>query len=320
MHGLGEFVRAPIVVCNEAHRFLVAEQMRELDMRAGTIVLEPEGRNTAPAAAVAALIALQASEPGEDPLLIVLPADHAIQSRSAFATAVDSAVQAALHGNLVTFGVVPDRAETGYGYIRRGADMGKWSVVESFVEKPDGERAQRYVDSGDYLWNSGMFVFSAQAYLRELGRYDSAMVAVCTDAVRGGASGEDFTRLDASFSECRSDSIDQAVMERTDRAVVISLNAGWSDVGSWAALHELLPKDSNRNVLRGNTVLESCKDCYVEAEARLVAAVGLEGVIIVDTGDALLVAAKGESQQIKRIVDVLKQQRRLELASLKTTV
>lgn len=319
LHGLDGHIGAPIIVCNEAHRFLVAEQLRELDAPAEAIVLEPVGRNTAPAVAVAALLALEASGHGVDPILIILPADHVIQSRSAFVMAVEAAIDASLDGNLVTFGIVPDRPETGYGYIRRGADQGKWSAVESFVEKPDSDKAQAYVDSGHYFWNSGMFVFSAETYLRELGRYDAAMVSACTDAVRKAKRDSDFTRLGASFADCRSDSIDYAVMEKTDRAAVVSLDAGWSDVGSWAALHELLAEHPSGNVVRGDTVLESCEGCYVDAQSTLVAAVGLRNVVIVQTADALLVMAKDQSQRIKRVTDALKHEGRAQLGSSKTT-
>lgn len=310
---IGPSVAAPLVVCNEQHRFVVAEQLRAAGLAPATIVLEPKGRNTAPAVAVAAILALQGRDAADDPLLLVLPADHVIVNHAAFAAAVDSGLDAAAAGNLVAFGIVPSRAETGYGYILRGASRGRWSVLEEFVEKPNAETARRYVDSGQYLWNSGMFLFAARAFLSELARHAPEMLSSCRQAVADASVETDFMRLGACFLDCPADSIDYAVMEKTDRAAVVPLDADWSDVGSWAALHEVLPKDAEGNALRGDVIIESCKDSYVAATTRLVAAIGVEGVIIVETPDAVLVVARDHAQSVKRVVDGLKAKNRLEV-------
>jgi mannose-1-phosphate guanylyltransferase/mannose-6-phosphate isomerase len=268
-------VAPPIVVCNEAHRFLVAEQLREIGTGAQTIALEPAGRNTAPAVAVAALLAQAAAPAGADPILLVLPADHVILDTGAFVAAVEAAVEAAeAEGRLVTFGIVPNKPETGYGYLLKGASRGRWSLLEAFVEKPDLATAERYVESGRYLWNSGMFVFSASAYLEELGRHAPAMLEKCRAALVAAEHGEDFTHLGAAFLECPADSIDYAVMEKTRNAAVVALDAGWSDVGSWSALHAVLEKDAYGNVLRGDVIAKGCTNSYVAAHNRLVATVG----------------------------------------------
>lgn len=296
-------VAAPIVVCNEAHRFLVAEQLRELGVAAQAIVLEPAGRNTAPAVAVAALLAQASVAPGDEAVLAVLPADHVIADRGAFARAVDAAAEAAAAGRLVTFGVVPDRPETGYGYILRGAERARWFDLDKFVEKPDLATAERYVASGQYLWNSGMFVLTAAAYLRELKRHAPRMLEACGRAVADAERERDFTRLGAAFADCPSDSIDYAVMEKTDQAAVVPLAAGWNDVGSWSALHDVLEKDAAGNVLRGEVLAANCRDTYVSANGRIVAALGLDGVVIVETPDAVLVMTRAEAQNVKQIVD-----------------
>jgi mannose-1-phosphate guanylyltransferase/mannose-6-phosphate isomerase len=301
-HAIGDRIGAPIVVCNEQHRFLVAEQLRELDTQAQAIVLEPIGRNTAPAVAVAALLSERAHD---DPLLLVLAADHLIADHPAFAAAVDAAAEAAASGQLVAFGVVPDRAETGYGYIRRGKPRQRWWDLDSFVEKPDLETANRYVESGDYLWNSGMFVFRASAYLLELGRHEPTMLELCRRAVDGAQRDLDFTRLGAAFNDCPSNSIDYAVMEKTDRAAVVPLSAGWSDIGSWAALHDALETDSSGNVLRGEVIALGCRGSYIAANGRVVAALGLDGVVVVETSDAVLVMARDDAQNVKQVVDRL---------------
>jgi mannose-1-phosphate guanylyltransferase/mannose-6-phosphate isomerase len=294
---------APIVVCNEAHRFLVAEQLRELDVRPQAIVLEPLGRNTAPAVAVAALLAQSSLTHGDEAVLAILPADHVIGDGAAFGTAFESAVDAATGGRLVTFGVVPDRPETGYGYLLRGTERGRWADLEKFVEKPNLETAERYVASGRYLWNSGMFVFDAGAYLQELGEHAPAMLAACRTAVATAERDSDFVRLGADFSACPSDSIDYAVMEKTTRAAVVPLDAAWNDVGSWSALHDVLPKDESGNVLRGDVLASRCSNTYISANGRLVAALGLDGVVIVETADAVLVMTREEAQNVKQVVD-----------------
>ena len=310
--GLEGPVAEPYVVCNEDHRFVVAEQLREIGASRGAIVLEPQGRNTAPAVAVAALLAERAQNAAEDPLLLVLPADHVILNHEAFAAAVAVAIDAAAAGRLVAFGIVPSRPETGYGYIRRKAGHGSWSILEEFVEKPDLETARCYVESGHYLWNSGMFLFSARDYLRELDRYAPSILRVSRQAVAEATIDSDFTRLGSCFLDCPSDSIDYAVMEKTDKAAVVPLDAGWSDVGSWAALHEVLEKDADGNTLRGDVIADACKNTYITSSSRLVVGVGLEGVIVVETDDAVVVMAHAHSQRIKRVVDALKINKRPE--------
>jgi mannose-1-phosphate guanylyltransferase/mannose-6-phosphate isomerase len=307
---LGAHVERPIVVCNETHRFLVAEQLGEIGVPPQTIVLEPAGRNTAPAVAVAALLAV-AIEP--DAVLLVLPADHVILDVAAFATALAAALEAAAGGRLVTFGIVPTRPETGYGYLRVGKSHGAWAALDGFVEKPAAATARRYVDSGEHLWNSGMFVFRANVYLDELDKHAPGMVKACRTAVAAADASTDFTRLGPAFLESPADSIDYAVMEKTDNAAVVPLAAGWSDVGSWAALYEVLEKDDLGNTFRGDVVAKGCTNTCVVASERLVAAVGLEGVVIVETADAVLVTTANQSQRVKEIVDALKGARRAEI-------
>lgn len=310
-------VAPPMVICNESHRFLVAEQLREIGVPGGRIVLEPAGRNTAPAVAVAAMMALrdhdreggregEGGRGGDDALLLVMPADHVILDTAAFATAVVAAADAALAGRLVTFGVVPTRPETGYGYIRRGAQQaGGWHLLDRFVEKPDVATAKQYLLSGEYLWNSGMFLLSARAYLDELTRHAPAMVGACADAVDTAESDSDFLRLGPGFMKSPSDSIDYAVMEKTSGAAVVPLDAGWSDIGSWPALHEVLDKDGDGNVLRGNVVAEGCRDSYVLSSGRLVVTLGLDEQVVVETDDAVLVMAHSHAQKLKNVVEAL---------------
>ena len=312
----------PIVVCNESHRFMVAEQMRELGVTVQAIILEPVGRNTAPAVAVAALIALdQARKAGAkagakadaDPVLLVLPADHIIRDVAAFQAAVAVGRAAAEAGKLVTFGVVPDHPETGYGYIRRAAGDGPAYTVQQFVEKPDAVTAQNYVASGDYYWNSGMFMFRARAYLGELKRHAPAMLSACENAVAAATRDLDFTRLPKDeFSACPSDSIDYAVMEKTDSAVVVPLDAGWSDVGSWSALQDARPSDAQHNVISGDVLTEDTSGCYLHSTSRLIGAVGLKDHIVVETKDAVLVASRDKVQDVKALVARLKAQGRYE--------
>jgi mannose-1-phosphate guanylyltransferase/mannose-6-phosphate isomerase len=306
-------VAAPIVVCNEEHRFLVAEQLRVSGNSAAAIILEPAGRNTAPAIALAALLALRDA----DPLLLVLPADHVILDVHAFQAAVMVAVAAAQAGQLVTFGVVPAAAETGYGYIRRGEPLGAMAPgahrIQAFVEKPDAGRAAEFLASGDYYWNSGMFLFRASRYMEELRRLSPDIAASCERAMAAPTQDLDFTRVNvAEFSACRSDSIDYAVMEKTDAAAMVPLAAGWSDVGSWAALRAALPADKDGNVCRGDVVLEGCSGSYVHAESRLVAAIGLDNHVVVETKDAILVAPLEQAQNLKSLVNQIKQRGRKE--------
>jgi mannose-1-phosphate guanylyltransferase/mannose-6-phosphate isomerase len=300
---------APVIVCNEAHRFLVAEQLRQIKIDPLAILLEPVGRNTAPAIALAALAAMASSD-AADPVLLVLPADHVIRNVEAFQKAVMTALPAAEQGKLVTFGIVPRSPETGYGYVRRSpAPLEGEGVytVEAFVEKPDLERAKAFVASGDHYWNSGMFMFRARRYLEELERLAPAIAQACRAALAGAKSDLDFARIDAkAFQASPSDSIDYAVMEKTADAVVVPLDAGWSDVGSWSSLHDASNPDQAGNVARGDVLIEDTRNCYLFAQSRLVAAVGLEDHVVIETKDAVLVAPKSRVQDVKKIVSRLK--------------
>lgn len=305
---------SPVVVCNDAHRFLVAEQLRQLRIEPRAVVLEPFGRNTAPAIALAALAASKLAS-GDDPELLVLPADHVIKDVAAFQKAVRVALPAVQQGKLVTFGIVPSTPETGYGYIQRGGASGSDGVfaIARFVEKPPLERAQQFLKSGDYLWNSGMFMFRAGRYLQELERFAPEIARVCRSAFDGAKSDLDFMRIDPKvFEQCPSDSIDYAVMEKTSDAVVVPLDAGWSDVGSWSALHEASETDGHGNVSRGDVIAEDSDGCYLYSESRLVAAVGLTDHVVVETKDAVLVAPKSRVQDVKKLVSRLKEAGRYE--------
>ncbi|WP_374473706.1 mannose-1-phosphate guanylyltransferase/mannose-6-phosphate isomerase [Arenimonas sp.] len=310
---------APIVVANEEHRFMVAEQLRQVGAGPSAIVLEPVGRNTAPAIAVAAL---QAMEGGRDPLLLVLPSDHVIGDAAGFRAAVQEARRgAAEQGSLVTFGIVPTGPETGYGYIKavaaEAAPTGEGGVraVERFVEKPDLATAQAYVASGDYFWNSGMFLFRASAYLAELSKFAPAMAAAAEAALAGGKRDVDFLRLDrAAFEACPADSIDYAVMEKTEAAAVLPINVGWNDVGSWSALWEIADQDPDGNAHHGDVLALGCRNTLAWGGRRLVSLLGLQDVIVVDTDDALLVASRDQVQQVKDIVARLKAEGRPQAA------
>jgi len=302
----------PIVVCNEAHRFTVAEQIRALDIQASAILLEPSGRNTAPAVALAAL---QASSIDPDATLVVAPADHVIRDARKFQQAAEIAVALAQDDKLITFGIVAHAPETGYGYIRRGAGAGPAYPVAQFVEKPPLDLAQQYVASGDYYWNSGMFVFKASRYLAELSSLAPDILSACTAAFEAGKTDLDFVRIDkAEFIKCRSESIDYAVMEKTKDALVLPLDVGWSDVGSWSSLFDVLPADEEGNVLQGDVMVHDTHDCYVHSTSRLVAAVGMEDHIIVETKDAILVAPKDRVQDVKDLVAKIKKSGRTESA------
>jgi mannose-1-phosphate guanylyltransferase/mannose-6-phosphate isomerase len=291
----------PLMVCNEAHRFLVAEQLRQLGTSARAIALEPAGRNTAPAIALAALLA------SPDDLLLVLPADHVIRDPEAFRAAVTRALPAAGAGRLVTFGVVPDQPETGYGYIRRGSPDGDVFRIAEFVEKPDAARARQFIAGGEYYWNSGMFLFRADRYLAELARHAPDIAAAARASVGAAVPDLDFVRVDkAAFEACRSESIDYAVMEKTADAVVVPLEAGWSDVGSWAALHGASSADPRGNVTHGDVVAEDSDGCYLFSESRLVATVGLKDHVVVETKDAVLVAPRNRVQDVKQLVARIK--------------
>ena len=300
---------APIVVAGEEHRFMVAEQLREAGCRDARILLEPAARNTAPAIAAAAL---EASRDGLDPLLLVLPSDHVIADGEGFRKAVAAAQSAADAGKLVTFGIVPAGPETGYGYIKAASGEGV-RAVERFVEKPDPQTAAAYVASGDYFWNSGMFLFRASAFLAELERHQPAMLAACRDALAKARRDEDFVRLDkAAFCASPSDSIDYAVMEKTADAAVLPIDAGWNDVGSWAALWQVAQQDGAGNAHHGDVLAQDCRNTLAWGDGRLVALLGLDDVVVVDTADAVLVAHRDKVQDIKGIVSSLKRAGRPE--------
>lgn len=302
---------APIVVCNEAQRFMVADQLSNVCNAKPNILLEPVGRNTAPAIVCAALAALQKDS---DAILVVLAADHQIKEQEKFQRALDIAIKKAEKNALVAFGIVPAYAETGYGYIQaseKGLESG--STISRFVEKPDQETANAYLSSGDYYWNSGMFVFSAAQYLSEIEKFEPEMLKVCRSAIESAVSDLDFTRLDEeAFVQAKDISIDYAVMERTEKAWVVPLDAGWSDLGSWESLWQSLDKDSDGNVVQGDVIVKECKNSFVSGEHKLIAAVGVDNIAIVDTDDALLVINKDKSQDVKHVVDALKKEERTE--------
>jgi mannose-1-phosphate guanylyltransferase/mannose-6-phosphate isomerase len=301
---------APIIVCNEAHRFTVAEQIHALNIAPSCILLEPVGRNTAPAVALAALQALQMDP---EAILVIAPADHVIRDPRGFQQAAEVAAGLAETGKLVTFGIVAHAPETGYGYIRRGDGAGPSYPVAQFIEKPPLDVALQFVSSGDYFWNSGMFVFKASRYLAELAVFAPDILEASQAALQAAATDLDFVRIGrAAFEKCRAESIDYAVMEKTKDAVVLPLDAGWSDVGSWASLCDALPADEDGNVLQGDVLVHDTHDCYVHSTSRLVAAVGMDDHIIVETKDAILVAPKGRVQNVKELVAKLKQSGRTE--------
>ncbi len=314
LRGLPELADRAVVICNESHRFLVAEQLRGTHLPEAAILLEPVGRNTAPAVCAGALHAL-VDDP--DALLLVMPADHQIDDEAAFRAAVNTGCAAAEQGALVTFGIRPAYAETGYGYIRGrfqgGADEADVVPVAEFVEKPDAATAQRYVDSGEYFWNSGLFLFRADRYLQELERFEPDMVAACREALEYAGRDLDFVRLEQeAFSRCRSDSIDYAVMERTEQAMVVPMDPGWSDLGSWAALQAVSPTDQHGNVAIGDVVSQGTSNSYIRSEHRLVATVGMANAVIVETADAVLVADREHVQDVKKVVERLRADGRTE--------
>lgn len=297
-----------IVVCNQEHRFLVAEQLRNLDLDYAledvTIILEPEGKNTAPAVALAALAAEQE---GDDSTLLVLAADHLISNIPAFHEVIAAGEKQAVAGALVTFGIVPDKAETGYGYIRRGDEAKQGFAIESFVEKPDLETAQSYLATGEYYWNSGMFMFTSKVYLEALANHAPEILDVCRQAWEKCKDDLDFKRIPKEiFSRCPADSIDYAVMENTKDGVVIPLDAGWNDLGAWSALWDHGESDENGNVNHGDVILKNVSGSYIHAESRLVAMIGMEDAVVVETPDVVLVSAKDRVQEVKDIVDVIK--------------
>jgi len=316
----------PIIVSNEEYRFIVAEQLRLAGKPAQAIILEPVGRNTAPALTLAALYA---SAEGHDPVLAVMPADHVIRDGRAFRAALRIAAKLAEQGALVTFGIAPATPETGYGYIRRGVPVtglshGHAFVLDRFVEKPDQATAQGYVDSGEYFWNSGIFVMQASAWLTEIGRHRPDILEACRRAIAAPQQDRDFLRVDKeAFAACPADSIDYAVMEKVTgahadgsrRAVVIPLAAGWSDVGAWDALWSVRDKDEQGNVLQGDVMVHDTRDTLAISNGRLVACVGLSGLVVVETPDAVMVAAKDKTQEVKKIVEGLKRSGRAEVSA-----
>jgi mannose-1-phosphate guanylyltransferase/mannose-6-phosphate isomerase len=318
---------APIVVSNDDHRFLVADQCLQMGVKPRALLLEPVARNTAPAIAVAALaarggggsVAQGAAE--SDPVLLVLPSDHVFANVAAFEAAVRIGEKAAQAGAMVTFGIVPTAPETGYGYVKATSKTGSSATtaasgalpVEAFVEKPDLATAQNYLADGHYFWNSGMFMFKASVFLSELGRHNPTMLTACQKAYTSAKRDLDFIRLDKeAFASSPSDSIDYAVMEKTDKAVVVPLDAGWSDVGAWSAVWQVQPQDKSGNGVRGDVLLHESNGCYVHADHRLVSLVGVTDLVVVETSDAVLVAHKDKAQDVKKVVDALKAKGRTE--------
>jgi mannose-1-phosphate guanylyltransferase len=304
-------VADPLIICNEEHRFLAAEQLRQIHKNSNGIILEPIGKNTAPAIALAAL---KFVNNGEDPLLLVLSADHLIQDTDAFHQSIKIAEKLAEKDKLVTFGIVPNKAETGYGYIQADINNTTDSYnIQSFTEKPNQEDAQKYLDSGNYLWNSGMFMFKASIYLQELEKFEPEILTSCKKSCQTEYKDKDFIRLNNDeFRQCPEQSIDYGVMEHTEGAMVVPLDANWSDIGSWDALWDAKNKDSNGNVSEGDVILNGVKNTYTYSSNRLVSAIGVSDLVIVDTQDALLIADKNHSQNIKNIVNQLKKENRSE--------
>jgi mannose-1-phosphate guanylyltransferase len=298
--------QSSITICNEEHRFFVAEQLRETD-KLGSIILEPVGRDTAPAIALAALTAK------DDPLLLVLAADHVIQDEAAFREAVIRAIPFAEAGKLVTFGIVPSEPHTGYGYIKRGIDLGEGFEVDAFVEKPNSDVAQDYFSSGDYYWNSGMFLFRASSYIEELKKFRPDILKQCKASVMGIEVDLDFLRINKeAFESCPAESVDYAVMEKTSHAVVVPMDAGWSDLGSWSSLWDISEKDSEGNSTHGDVVLHSTQNSYVRTDNKLIAVIGVDDLVIVSTKNAIMVAHKNSVHDVKKITESLKVEARSE--------
>ena len=302
----------PIIVCNEEHRFIAAEQLREINKNTKGIILEPEGKNTAPAIA---LSALKSIEGGKDPILLVLSADHVIKNVKALHESITVASELAKNDKLITFGVVPDKAETGYGYIEAEINnTNTFYSIKSFTEKPNQKDAKKYLDSGNYLWNSGMFMFKASAYLRELEKFEPEILSICKKSFITENQDLDFIRIENSvFRQCQNKSIDYAVMEHTKNSVVVPLNANWSDVGSWLSLWDVKAKDKNNNVSEGEVLLENVKNTYIHSSNRLVSVVGVSDLVIIDTQDAVLVTDKQHTHLIKKIINRLQNHNRSEV-------
>ncbi|NMP25678.1 mannose-1-phosphate guanylyltransferase/mannose-6-phosphate isomerase [Rahnella sp. SAP-1] len=309
-------VSEPLVICNEQHRFLVAEQLRQINRLSNNIILEPAGRNTAPAITLAALSAIAN---GDDPLLLVLAADHVIENPAAFHQAVENAIPYAEQGKLVTFGIVPTGPETGYGYIQRGTELSGTAAsvfrVQRFVEKPDLATALQYLECGEYYWNSGMFLFRAKRFLEEIAKFRADILEICLQAIEASEpdAQQDFIRIDkTAFLACPDESVDYAVMEKTSDAIVVPLDAGWSDVGSWSALWEVNNKNPQGNALTGDVFTHNASNCYINTDEKLVAAIGVENLVIVNTKDAVLVIDKSQVQDVKKVVEFLKANGRQE--------
>ncbi len=308
----------PIVICNENHRFMVAEQLEKININPMSIILEPVGRNTAPALCTAALYA---DLYVDDPVLLVLPADHHINDTDAFITAITTGMFYAESGSLITFGIIPDTPETGYGYIKKGAKIENNNSnnqldayhIEKFVEKPDLESATAYVKSRNYCWNSGMFMFKVSSLLNEMKKYAPEIHGLCKKSVDNGVKDLGFFRLEnRSFSKCITDSIDYAIMEKTDKGVMIPFSAGWNDLGSWEALWQVGKKDTNNNVLIGDVLTSDVGSSYLHATSKLIAAVGLSNHIVVETSDAVLISPRNKVQEVKKLVNKLKEKNRQE--------
>jgi mannose-1-phosphate guanylyltransferase/mannose-6-phosphate isomerase len=301
-----------VYVCNEEHRFLVAEQVAELGKTPSTIILEPEGRNTAPALTLAALYLVKRDA---DAMMVVMPADHVMTAPQQFVEAVEQGCHNAEQGALVTFGIVPASPETGYGYIKRDEqvdDTGAYRVAQ-FVEKPDRETAEQYVSEGNYFWNSGIFLMRADRWLDEISQHRPDIIKVCRQAMNKGLQDSDFFRVNRQdFHKCPADSIDYAVMEKTDRAVMMPISAGWSDIGAWSALWDVCPQDEDGNVKQGDVIAEDTRNAFLVAQHRCLATVGLDNVVVVETADAVLVASKDKAQDVKAIVSRLKESGREE--------
>lgn len=308
----------PILLCSDGHRFLVAEQMQAIGVNPQAIVLEPTGRNTAPAAAVAALLVAERDPKG---IVLLLPSDHVVMDQNAFRAAVDRAAAAARQGFIVTFGIKPNGPEVGYGYIQRGAPLEEIDGayhVKRFAEKPDRATAERYIGAGDYVWNSGMFVFRADIMLAEMARHETGLVEHCRAALGASKRDLDFVRLDAAtFEKAKNISIDYAVMEKTDKAAVVPCDIGWSDVGAWSSLWSLEKRDAQGNAMKGDVLVHDSHDSFVRSEKGLTALVGVRDLVVVVTEDAVLVAAKNRAQDVKAIVDQLKSSNRAELSEHK---
>ena len=303
---------SPLVICNEEHRFLAAEQLREINKKPKGIILEPEGKNTAPAIALAALKFINT---GEDPILLVLSADHLIKNIKAFHQSITVARELAENDKLITFGIVPDKAETGYGYIEANINnTDTYYSIKSFTEKPNQKNAKKYLDSVNYLWNSGMFMFKASVFLSELEKFEPEILSACKKSCTTKNIDSDFIRIDNdAFHQCPNESIDYAVMEHTKNGVVVPLDANWSDVGSWSSLWDIKTKDNNDNVSKGDVFLEDVKNTYTYSSNRLVSVIGVSNLVIVDTQDALLVADKQQTHNIKKIVARLNNDKRSEV-------